>query len=362
MRRALSLAARATGRTSPNPLVGAVLVRSGRVVGEGYHRRAGQPHAEVEAIRQAGARARGATLYVTLEPCNHQGRTPPCCEAIVAAGIRRVVAAIEDPHRITRGRGLARLRQAGLGVMIGVEAEAAAVLNAPFFKAMTTGRPWVVAKVAQSLDGKIATASGASQWITSPASRAVGHAWRRYVDAIVVGVHTILADNPRLNDRAQGARPGRPLKIILDSRLRTPLNARCFTARPTTPTLIATLVKRSPKKRLFERRGIEVLTLPALRGHVSLPALARALVRRGVHAVLIEGGGEVLASALQARLVDRVAWYVAPLLLGGRGAPGAVGGAGFALAQAVQVREAVCRRLGRDWCIEGQLVYPARRR
>ena len=231
MRRALALARRGAGRTAPNPLVGAVVVRGGRVVGAGYHHRAGAPHAEVLALRQAGRRARGATLYVTLEPCNHHGRTPPCCDAILAAGIARVVVADLDSNPLTAGRGLARLRRAGLRLTTGLLAQDARALNAPFHKVMRTGLPWVIAKIGQSLDGKIAARSGASRWITSAPARRLGQVWRGRVDAVLVGVNTVLQDDPRLSARAGRPRRGRPVKVIVDSRLRTPLTARCLSRR-----------------------------------------------------------------------------------------------------------------------------------
>jgi len=235
MARALRLARRALGRTSPNPAVGAVVVKDGRVVGQGYHRRAGWPHAEVEALRRAGARARGATLYVTLEPCNHTGRTPPCCDALLAAGIARVVVAAKDPNPVTNGRGMARLRRAGVEVVAGVLEQEARRLNEPFWKAMRSRMPLVVAKIGQSLDGKIATAIGESRWITSLAARRLAHRWRSRADAILIGVNTVLRDDPLLTVRGVVRRLDRPLKVIVDSRLRTPLRARCFSALGSSP-------------------------------------------------------------------------------------------------------------------------------
>lgn len=365
MRQALALARRALGRTSPNPAVGAVVVRAGRIVGAGYHRYAGAAHAELEALRQAGGRARGATLYSTLEPCNHTGRTPPCCEAILASGVSRVVVAMKDPNPITDGRGMARLRRAGLAVEAGVLEGEARRLNEPFDKVMRTGLPWVIAKIGQSLDGKIATAGGRSRWITSPASRRIGHRWRRQVDGILVGVKTVLADDPLLSDRAaQRAlprRPLRPLKIIVDSRLRTPPTARCLSSRSPAPSLIATTRLAAPARaRALARHGAQVLRLPAAQGRVPLRRLCRLLAaQRHVHSILLEGGGEVLASALAERIVDRVVFFIAPVLIGGRQAPGAVGGAGIRrLARAIRLQEVRCRRVGPDWCVEGRVVYP----
>ena len=360
MARALRLARRALGQTSPNPMVGAVIVERGRIVGAGYHRQAGLPHAEVEALRRAGTSARGATLYVTLEPCNHTGRTPPCCETIVRAGVARVVAAMRDPNPRTHGRGFRRLRQAGVEVVAGVLESDARLLNAPFCKVMTTGLPFVVAKVGQSLDGKIATRSGASRWITSAAARRMGHGLRAHADAILVGVKTVLQDDPRLTARGGRSRLGRPLKVIVDSRLRTPAGARCVSVQSPAPTLIATTPAASRAARAsLSRRAVEVLTLPAHQGRVPLHLLFRELARRGVHSVLIEGGGEVLASALEARLVDRLVMCIAPMLIGGRDAPSSVGGQGVAhLRDAVRVADVTTKRLGPDLCIEGRVVYP----
>ena len=356
---ALRLARRAEGETSPNPPVGAVIVRDGRQVGWGYHRRAGQPHAEIEALRRAKGRARGATLYVTLEPCNHAGRTGPCCEAILAAGVARVVIGAADPNPITNGRGMARLRRSGIAIVTGVKAAEARQLIEPFRKAVTTGLPFVVAKAAQSLDGKIATHSGQSQWITSAPARRAGHAWRSRADAILVGIETVLADDPWLSARAGRRRSGRPVKIIVDSRLRTPPSARCLSSASPAPTVIATTVRAPAKAAALARRGAEVIVLPSRTGRVPLRRLFRVLVRRGLHSVLIEGGGEVLAGALEERLVDRITMFVAPILIGGRSAPGSVGGRGVnRLSEAIRLQDAIWSRVGPDGCVEARLAYP----
>ena len=358
---ALRLACRSEGQTSPNPPVGALIVKGGRVVGWGWHRRAGAPHAEVDALRRAGSRARGGTLYVTLEPCRHSGRTGPCCDAILAAGIARVVIGAKDPNPITDGRGIARLRRMGVRVVTGVGAPEAERLIEPFRKAMITGLPFVVAKAAQSLDGKIAARSGQSRWITSRSARRLGRAWRARLDAILVGIDTVLTDDPLLRARAGRRRRGRPLKIIVDSRLRTPLSARCLSSESPAPTVIATTVRATAKAAALARRGAEVVALPARRGRVPLARLFRLLVRRGIHSVLIEGGGEVLAGALAERLVDRIVFFVAPLLIGGRGSPGSVGGPGVPrLSQAVRLKHLMCTRVGPDLCVEADVAYPKR--
>jgi len=360
MRRALALAARARGLTSPNPLVGAVIVNGRRIAGQGYHHRAGAPHAEVEALRQAGRRARGATLYVTLEPCNHYGRTPPCCDAILDAGIRRVVIASRDPNPLTDGRGIAKLRRAGVRVSEGVLRREARQLNESFAKAMTRQLPFMIAKMGQSLDGKIATVRGESRWITSGAARRMVHRWRSRVDAILVGINTVLRDDPLLTARPHTRRV--PIKVIVDSRLRSPSTARCLSPASPAPTLIATTVRNASRAGALARRGAEVVVLPPRHGRVPLRRLCRMLVRRGIHSVLLEGGGEVFAGALAERLVDRVLFFIAPTLIGGRGAPGAVGGPGISrLDQSIRLEEVRVRRVGPDLCVEGRVVYPKKR-
>ena len=369
MARALRLARKALGRTSPNPAVGAVVVKRGRIVGEGFHRRAGAPHAEIEALRHAGPRARGAALYVTLEPCNHTGRTPPCCGAILAAGVSRVVIAATDPNPLTNGRGIARLRRAGVPVVTGVLAREASALNEPFWKAMRAGLPLVIAKVGQSLDGKIATATGESRWITSPAARQLGHQWRGRVDAVLVGVNTVLRDDPLLTARGVPRRRHRPVKVIVDSRLRTPPGARCLSARSPAPTLLVTIrssgraagpaAHEARMREACARRGVEVLALPARQGRVPLRRLCRLLVRRGIQSVLIEGGGEVLAGALAERIVDRIVFFIAPILIGGRASPGSLGGTGVSrLGRAIRLEDVTYRRIGPDLCVEARVVYP----
>lgn len=359
MRLALRLARQAQGHTSPNPMVGALVIRDGRVVGQGYHRRAGAPHAEVEALRQAGARARNATLYVTLEPCNHTGRTPPCCDAIIAAGISHVVVAAKDPNPITNGRGITRLRREGIQVVRGVLESEAQALNEPFRKAMQTGLPLVMAKIGQSLDGKIATADGQSRWITSEASRRLAHRWRSRADAILVGINTILQDDPVLTARAGTPRPARPVKVIVDSRLQMPASARCLSAASPIPTLIATTRRHPARAAALARRGAEVLVFPPRHGRVPLRRLCRSLARRGIQSILIEGGGEVLASALAERLVDRVVFFIAPILIGGRTAPSSIGGTGIdRLTRAIRLGDVIVRRVGPDLCVEGRVIYP----
>ena len=362
MARALVLASKGVGWTSPNPPVGAVVVKDGRIVGEGYHHRAGLVHAEVEALRRAGSAARGAALYVTLEPCNHAGRTPPCCEAILAAGIARVIAGTRDPNPVTNGRGFARLRRAGLTVTSGVLERQAKALIAPFEHAMRRGLPLVTAKIAQSLDGKIATVSGESRWISSSRARRLTHEQRQASDAILVGVNTVIQDDPLLSVRGLRHRRSRPVKVIVDSRLRCPVRARCLSPASAAPTIIATTAARNARWAALERRGAEILQFPAKRGRVPLRQLCRQLARRGLQSVMIEGGGELLAAALSERLVGQVRFFVAPLLIGGQAAPGSVAGRGIArLSQAARLADLNVRKVGPDLCVEARVVYPGGR-
>lgn len=356
MRLALELAEKGRGRTSPNPMVGAVLVRDGRVVGKGYHARAGLPHAEVEAIRDAGAAARGSTLYVNLEPCCHTGRTGPCTAAIIEAGIARVVAAMRDPNPLVAGRGLAALRAAGIEVTEGVLATEAARLNEAFVKYITTGLPFVVIKAAMSLDGKIATRTGASQWITGPAARERVHRLRDWYDAIIVGIGTVLQDNPSLTTRLpEGGRD--PVRVILDSSARTPPDARVVVQESPAPTIIAT-TEQAPAERVaaLQARGAEVLVCgPGPRVDVRL--LMKELARREITSVLVEGGAGINAALLEDGLVDKVIWFIAPLIIGGEAAPGPVGGRGAgALEEALRLENCRWEQLGPDICFEGYIA------
>lgn len=356
MRRALDLARQGLGLTSPNPAVGAVVVRDGEVVGEGFHERAGAPHAEVVALGVAGPRAAGATLYVTLEPCIHHGKTPPCSEAILQAGIRRVVVAIRDPNPLVDGHGIERLHEAGLEVEIGVEAAAAALLNRAFFKFITTGRPHVTLKIAMTLDGKIAARDGSSRWITGEAARAEVHRMRSQVDAILVGIGTLLADDPSLTVRLGRAWPREPLRVVVDSHLRTPPNAGVIRAGRPERVLIACR-ESPPAERLepLEAQGVEVLRLPASEGRVDLNALMSALAERQIVSVLAEGGSELNAGLLDHGCVDHLACFMAPLLLGGQGAPSALGGPGRLLKEAFRLRNVTCDRIGEDFLFEGDI-------
>lgn len=331
-------------------MVGALIVREdqdGEVVGRGWHAEVGGPHAEVEALREAGDRARGATLYVTLEPCSHFGRTPPCVDAVLAAGIARVVACHGDPDPRVSGRGFAKLREAGVAVETGVLVEEAVRLNLRFLIAAALGRPEVTLKWAMSLDGRIATATGQSQWISSPAGRKWGLALREEHDAILVGSGTVLADDPRL-DRRLGLAAGPNVRVVLDRRLRTPPEARLFQVPG--PVLIYSATDDAARRQALEERGSEVVLLP----DVEPAAVLADLWGRGVRSVLVEGGGEVHASFVGSGCFDRVMVDCAPLLLGGRTAPGPLGGTGFAaLAEAARLEDLTARTRGGDLILTG---------
>jgi diaminohydroxyphosphoribosylaminopyrimidine deaminase / 5-amino-6-(5-phosphoribosylamino)uracil reductase len=349
--RAFALAERGRDSVSPNPMVGAVVVSRGRLVGEGFHRMAGEAHAEVLALKKAGSAARGADLYLTLEPCAHQGRTPACAPAVAASGVRRVVVAASDPNPLVAGRGLAALRRAGVDVRVAPAAwkRRAEAQNEKFRKWIVSGRPFVLAKWAATLDGKIATASGESRWITGPAARRRALRLREEYDAVLVGVGTVAADDPRLTRRLSRGRRQAHWRIVLDGRLRVPLEARVFAGLGR--KLVVTAVRLPhPKARRLEARGVEVWSLPGRsRGAVDLRRLLSELGRREVASVMIEGGAETLASFFQAGLVDRVAVFTAPRVLGGRSATSAVGGDGFSLSRAVSLEDVACERVGGDF-------------
>ncbi len=353
MRRALALARRGQGRTSPNPCVGAVVVRGGNVVGEGYHRQAGQPHAEVEALDRASAGGRrGGTLYVTLEPCSTQGRTPPCTEAIIRAGIRRVVVAARDPNPRHNGRGLQQLRRAGIKVEQGLRADEATRLNAAFNHWIVTGRPLVIAKAAISLDGRIATRTGDSRWITDREARQAAHRLRAEADAVMVGAGTVRQDDPRLTLR-HGVRGVQPWRVVVDGRGVTRPTARLYSDRLSARTIVATTARSAARwRRQLEAAGVRVITLPAAAGHVSLPRLLRALGQLPITSVLVEGGAGLFGALFDRHLVDEVRFFFAPLVLGGTAATGVVGGRGAgAVRDAVRLTAVRWHRLG-----QGQML------
>jgi len=354
MRRALRLAEKGRGRTSPNPMVGAVIVARREIVGQDYHHRAGEPHAEILALDAAGARARGATLYVTLEPCCHiRKRTPPCVPTLIHSGLKRIVVAMPDPNPLVKRRGVARLRQAGIEVSVGCLGEEAERLNEIYVHWVRTGRPFVIMKAAMTLDGKIATANGQSKWISGEEARRQVHRLRSQVDAVMVGIGTVLQDDPELTARLVDRHARQPLRVILDSRLRIPLRARVLSQARQAGVLIAT-TRHAPPSRIaaLKQRGAEVLILPAEHGNVSLKACLTTLGRQGITSLLLEGGSEVNASALRSGLLDRLQLYVAPALLGGQDAKGLIGGASPAsISASWPLNDLQVQRVGKDLLI-----------
>ena len=321
MRAALALAERNLGRVWPNPSAGCVIVRDGEVVGRGWTQPGGRPHAEVEALGRAGVAAHGATAYVSLEPCCHWGRTPPCTDALTRAGVARVVYAIDDPDPRVQGKGAARLRESGIDVQAGVLAEQAAELNEGFFRRMRDGRPMVTLKVATSLDGRIATHTGASRWITGALARERAHLLRARHDAVMVGVGTALADDPLLTCRLDGLTDRHPVRIVVDSRLRLPLTSRLVQDARTAPVWLLSLPEvDADRRRVFAECGVEVIPVaPVEQGTIDMPGALAALARHGLTRVLVEGGGRLSASLLRDDLVDHVEWFRAPTVIGGDG-------------------------------------------
>lgn len=386
MRRALELAERGRGRVSPNPLVGCVIVNEGQIVSEGWHSQAGEPHAEAVALFEAGPAAAGATAYVTLEPCDHHGRTPPCTDALIQAGVRRVVIAALDPNPQVNGAGAERLRQAGIEVVTGVLQDEANLQNEVFRTNQLLGRPFVLYKTAMSLDGKVAVGEGPARWITGDSARALVHEWRNEYDAIGVGIGTVVADDPSLTTRLADPNkstltgapsgpsaltgPGRtPVKVIFDSNLRTPPHARLFEPGPDgeAPRVIVVAAESAlqrnphatPLLRTLLNRGADVIFVPEHAGRPQLKAALSELLARGVTSLLLEGGGDLAWAFLEAELVDRVAWFVAPTLIGGVGTPGPVGGQGArTLADAVHLPDLNVQMVGSDLLVTGHPDYP----
>jgi diaminohydroxyphosphoribosylaminopyrimidine deaminase/5-amino-6-(5-phosphoribosylamino)uracil reductase len=360
MRRALELARRGEGYVEPNPMVGAVLVREGEIVGEGWHQRYGGPHAEIVALEQAGTHARGATLYVTLEPCCHWGKTPPCTDAILRSGVRRVVAAMLDPFPAVSGRGLEILRQHGLEVQVGLLESEAREVNAPYLKRVLRGRPWVIAKWAMSLDGKIATRTGESKWLSSEASRQLARQWRGRMDAILVGIGTALRDDPALT--APPDSPRQPVRMVLDTHLRLPLHSQLVQTARQTPLLVAHGPEIDPHHRQqLQQAGVECLPLPLQSGRVCVLALLDELGRRQMTNLLVEGGGQVLGSFLDSGEVDEVRVFVSPMLIGGSHAPTPIAGEGISrLADVFRLHTFQTQTIGTDVLITGRLrTFPA---
>lgn len=357
MRRALALAERVRGQTSPNPMVGAVVARRGKIVGEGFHKRAGDPHAEPLALKAAGKRAKGATLYVTLEPCCTHGRTPPCTDAILRAGIKRVVIATEDPNPKHHKRGIALLRRKRVKVQVGLLKDEAVKLNAVFHKWITTGLPFVTIKAAMSLDGKIATRRGESKWITGPEARAVAHKLRAQHDAVLVGLNTVLRDDPALTVRLGKPVSRQPRRIVLDTSGRIPLTSQLLSDRFRSNTIVITTKRCGVSRREeIQSRGARVLIAPLRGDAIDLRWTLRQLGKMEITSLLVEGGGEAIASFLDQGLADRLAFFYAPILIGGNDSVCAVGGKGIArIEDALRLKHLSVQTIGHDLLVTGDL-------
>ena len=344
MQIALEQAAKA--RPSPNPKVGCVIVKQGKIIARAYHRKAGQPHAEILALRKAGKHAQGATMYVTLEPCGHYGRTPPCTDALIRSGVKKVVSAIRDPNPLVKGKGFAQLVKQGISVKYGVLQTKAEELNRYWIHFITKKTSYVIAKIAQTLDGKICTRTGDSRWITGKESRAFVHTLRAQVDAVLVGIGTILKDDPRLTAHGKGRDP---VRVILDGRLRIPIHARVLKDKR---CVIVTQQKSGIKKKMLERKGVKVIALQNMRWRTILAALAR----QRITSVLIEGGSEVFTSAFEQKAINELYWFIAPKIIGGEQAKTTIEGKGVQKMQfARNVKRPEVQHIGTDYCIHGFL-------
>ena len=359
MGRALELAGRGAGLTSPNPIVGAVLVAAGRAAGEGFHARAGGAHAEAGALAQAGAAARGATLYVTLEPCNHRGRTPPCVEAIRTAGVKRVVIGTRDPNPRVPGGGADALAGTGVEVAMGCREREAIALNQVFITAAQRGRPHVTLKWAATLDGATADSRRSSRWVTGTQARLEAHRLRSRADAVVVGIGTALADDPALDVRLGSPWPREPFRVVVDSFARLPVTARLIEAgRPERALVAVTDAADAERVGGLEARGVTVLRCKSQEGHVDVTDLVSRLGGLDVSGILVEGGGTLASAFLEAGLVDRLVAFTAPMLLGGAASPRAVGGAGLLLPEAIRLECVAVRSVGADLMVEAEVVHP----
>lgn len=360
MKSVLRLAAKGRGQTSPNPMVGAIIVNKNRVIGKGYHRKAGTPHAEILALREAGERARGSAIYVNLEPCCHRDKkTPPCTDAIIQSGIKKVVLGMIDPNPKVSGKGIRVLKNAGIEIATGILEEESRRLNEAYIKYITTGQPFVILKIASSLDGKIATASGESKWITGEQSRKMVHRLRSEVDAVMVGVGTVLKDDPMLNVRlVKGENPHR---VILDPHLKIPLNAKFLNIEPkgssNAKTYIVTTTDSPEDKAIaLKKMGIEIIYADSKDGYIDPALLIKELGKLGITSIVIEGGSETNAKALSSGIVDKVLIFLSPKIIGGHNSKGAVGGKSpHRLSDALMLRDIKVKRSGKDILIEGYL-------
>jgi len=360
MRSALALAQKGAGRVSPNPMVGALVVRGKRVIGSGYHRMFGGAHAEVNAMRRVGARAQGADLYVTLEPCSHHGKTPPCVDQLIASGIKRVFVGQVDPNPLVRGRGIRRLRAAGIEVMVGVLRAECTAVNAAFNKHVTTGLPLVTLKAAMTLDGTMATRTADSQWISCAQSRRLVHRMRAGADAVMVGIGTVMADDPRLNVRLGRQRTRNPLRIVVDSRLRIDPGCNLLQAGLAAGTLIVagTRAAASAKADMLRSRGAEVLGCRMRGRRIDLTHLMSILGGRGISQIMLEGGSTLIGAALRSRIVDRAMLFYAPKIFGGSDGLGmAVGRGPSEISGCLQLAGMTVRTVGSDFLVEGRVQY-----
>ncbi len=361
MKEALELAAKGRGRTSPNPMVGAVVVKEGKIIGRGYHQKAGTPHAEIHALNDAGMEARDSTLYVTLEPCSHRGRTLPCADFIIRSRVARVVVAMLDPNPLVNGNGVRKLREAGIQVDVGLLERETRELNTFFIKYISTKIPYVLLKAAVTLDGRIATRTGDSKWITGKAAREKGHEIRDQVDAVLVGVNTVLTDNPSLTTRLPGKEGKDPARIILDTHLRTPLDAKVIENDSEAPTYIFAGCNAAPERvRAYQEKNVTVMVARKGTGRIPFRQVLEDLGRMEISSLLIEGGAQIHAAALRERIVDHALFFIAPKIMGGGESREAIGDLGIHRMKDVVRLDAVhTERIGEDVLIEGDVLPSA---
>jgi diaminohydroxyphosphoribosylaminopyrimidine deaminase/5-amino-6-(5-phosphoribosylamino)uracil reductase len=358
---ALRMAEKGRGRTSPNPLVGAMLVKDDQIIGKGYHKRAGADHAEIMALKEAGEKAKGATLYINLEPCCHQGLTPPCVDRLIEAKLSRVVVAMLDPNPKVKGRGIKLLQEANIKAEVGLLDDKARFQNEVFLKYVTTNLPFIILKIALSMDGKIATKTGDSKWVTSELARLYVHKIRNEVDATCVGIGTIIRDDSRLTTRIEGKRTRDPIRVVIDSLQKVPLKANIFTQKSNATNIIVTTKNAFFKrKHEIEKTGSRVLEVRSRsRNKVDLTHMLQELGKIGITSMMIEGGAEIAASALEEGVVDKVIFFIAPKIVGGKTAPGPVGGTGVAkMSDAIKLKHIRTRNYGEDIMIEGYIEKP----
>ena len=361
MKIALNLAEKGKGRVSPNPLVGAVVVKGDHILGQGYHARYGTQHAEIVALKEAGAEAKGATIYINLEPCCHHGQTPPCVNEIINAGIKRAVISIKDPNPLVNGKSIEILKNKKIEVKLGVLEKAALRLNEYFLKFMTTGSPFVILKCGMSLDGKVATKTGESRWVTGESSREYVHKLRNEIDATMVGIETILRDNPRLTTRLKNGKGRDPIRVVIDSLLRVPIRTRIFTQESSAGNIIVTTVN-APMERIkrIEATGAKVLYVkPKGKNRVDMQIMLKELGKFQITSLLIEGGPGINASAIQEGIVNKLVMFIASKIIGGKTAPSAIQGDGIAvLEEAVRIDDIKIKKLGEDLMVEGYIKRP----